>query len=408
MESLVNNNRYAFLMSLSLLLILSSCKKDDTPPVAGFTIDPPDGNVQTAFVFDASTSTDKEDPTAVLMVRWDWESDGQWDTDWSSNKKINHNYTDEGTYYVSMEVKDTDGHADSKSIGVTVLNTPIAAFIATITNGQPPLFVEFIDHSTHDPTSWHWDFGDGQTSEQQNPTHIYTMIGNYSVTLLASNEYGIDSIVKYDFISIDSVYTNGISCPETPYVKWKGHAYNTILIQTQCWLKENLVWDTGVNWCYNDDPINCLVYGRLYDFSTMMNGATFSNTVPSGIQGICPDGWHVPSDKEWKIFEGSVDSQYGIGSEIWNGTHWRGYDAGKLLKSTSGWYHEGNGEDLYGFKALPAGYKHPEEGYTKLGEETLFWSTATFSFRRRLMNSDDKIFRGGSGGIGYSLRCLMD
>ena len=63
----------------------------------------------------------------------------------------------------------------------------------------------------------------------------------------------------------------------------------------------------------------------------------------------CPIGWHLPTDDEFKILEGTVDSQYPVGDPIWNNTGARGYDAGLNLKSTSGWYYNGNGADLYGF-----------------------------------------------------------
>ena len=57
-------------------------------------------------------------------------------------------------------------------------------------------------------------------------------------------------------------------------------------------------------------------------------------TIFPGIEGICPPGWHIPDEAEWKTLEGAVDSQYGIADPIWNNTGFRGYDAGKKLKTT--------------------------------------------------------------------------
>ena len=74
--------------------------------------------------------------------------------------------------------------------------------------------------------------------------------------------------------------------------------YTTVQIGTRCWMKENLNYVTGNSWCYNDNTDNCDTYGRMYDWNTIMNGASSSNSVPSGVQSICPDGWHLPSDAE--------------------------------------------------------------------------------------------------------------
>ena len=68
--------------------------------------------------------------------------------------------------------------------------TPVAAFSANTTSGNSPLDVQFTDTSSNYPTSWLWDFGDGTTSTEQNPNHIYTTPGNYTVTLTAINAAG--------------------------------------------------------------------------------------------------------------------------------------------------------------------------------------------------------------------------
>ena len=143
--------------------------------------------------------------------------------------------------------------------------------------------------------------------------------------------------------------------------------YNTVLIGSQCWMKENLNYATGNSWCWGNNSSNCDTYGRLYDWATIMNGESSSNGVPSGVQGICPTGWHVPSDEEWKILEGTVDSQYGVGDPEWDDTGYRGYDAGNNLKSTNGWNLGGNGTDSYGFTALPGGYRGPRWEFLRPG-----------------------------------------
>jgi hypothetical protein len=87
-----------FVMTFTIITI-TSCSKDDndddsagnTPPSANFTVTPSSGTTDTQFEFDASGCTDKEDENSVLEIHWDFENDGIWDTDWSSNKTLNTN-----------------------------------------------------------------------------------------------------------------------------------------------------------------------------------------------------------------------------------------------------------------------------------------------------------------------------
>jgi len=159
-------------------------------------------------------------------------------------------------------------------------------------------------------------------------------------------------------------FATNIPCPGAPTVSYEGQVYNTIQIFGQCWLKENLNVGTQINgnqnqtdngviekYCYGNNATYCQTYGGMYIWDELMQ---YTNL--AGSQGICPTGWHVPTDEEWKILEGAVDSQYGIGHTIWNTMMYRGYDAGKNLKSTSGWSGGGNGTNLFGFTALPSGY----------------------------------------------------
>lgn len=78
--------------------------------------------------------------------------------------------------------------------------TTSASFNASPTTGPAPRTVHFTDTSTHDPTAWSWDFGDGATSTAQNPSHTYTAAGTYTVSLTATNAYGSDTVsASYTF-----------------------------------------------------------------------------------------------------------------------------------------------------------------------------------------------------------------
>ncbi len=79
---------------------------------------------------------------------------------------------------------------------------PVANFTANATNGTGSLTVKFTDTSIRSPTSWLWDFGDDETSTEQNPTHTYTTPGTYTVKLTASNPAGNDTITKTSYITV--------------------------------------------------------------------------------------------------------------------------------------------------------------------------------------------------------------
>jgi uncharacterized protein (TIGR02145 family) len=221
-------------------------------------------------------------------------------------------------------------------------------------------------------------------------------------------------------------FATNIPCPGTPIVEYEGQVYNSIQIFSQCWLKENLdvgtripggnlMEDNGVveKHCYYDLPDSCAKYGGLYQWDEMMQ-----YTTQQGYQGICPPGWHVPKDEEWKVLEGSVDSQYGIGDQTWDTEGYRGFDAGTNLKANSAWYPGGIGLDLFGFSGLPGGarYAGGHQGYFDNIVYNGYWWTSTeydlnYAWFRALEFSIPEVNRyygSGSKDLGFSVRCLRD
>src|SRR5207247_9537623 len=95
----------------------------NTPPYANFSYTPATGNTTTVFTF-TSTSFDHEDPADMLQVRWDWETDGVWDTPWSHNATEQHRFTASGTYNVTMEVIDTGNLSANRKEMVIVSAVP--------------------------------------------------------------------------------------------------------------------------------------------------------------------------------------------------------------------------------------------------------------------------------------------
>ncbi len=202
-----------------------------------------------------------------------------------------------------------------------------------------------------------------------------------------------------------------------PVTDIDGHVYNSVQIGFQCWMAENLntgsrihkdadQTDNGIieKYCYNNDTSYCDTYGGLYQWNEMMQYIT-----TPGTQGICPTGWHIPTDSEWCVLENWVDT-YTVSCS--SSMEWRGFDAGDNLKSTNGWYSNGNGTDLYGFTALPAGYRDTHGSTSYVTEDAHFWNSSSqgeYGWKRALSHNTPKIYRyNGQPKFGFSVRCLMD
>ena len=112
---------------------------------------------------------------------------------------------DPGTiYYIRAYATNISGTAYGNELEFkTLMSAPGADFSADVTSGETPLIVRFTDQSINIPDSWDWDFGDGNTSVEQNPEHTYTDAGTYSVTLTATNEGGSDTETKTDYITVN-------------------------------------------------------------------------------------------------------------------------------------------------------------------------------------------------------------
>jgi uncharacterized protein (TIGR02145 family) len=138
------------------------------------------------------------------------------------------------------------------------------------------------------------------------------------------------------------------------------------------------------------------------------------STTPGAV-GICLpiEGWHVPTDEEWKILEGNTDIQFGVGDDEWDGQGWRGDDAGHHIKSTSGWAAGGNGDDFYGFSALAAGRRVDDRNFYNMESNADFWSSTNYdssnAWYRRLFWMYNTVLRDPhSKNNGFSVRCLLD
>jgi uncharacterized protein (TIGR02145 family) len=220
------------------------------------------------------------------------------------------------------------------------------------------------------------------------------------------------------------------------FVAYGGQTYKTVEIGTQTWMAENLNYNANGSACYGEgdrvhalqDGIyvhinlsaseiqnNCTKYGRLYNWATAMalssscNSTSCASQINAKHRGICPPGWHIPSQREWEVLEDFVDASY------------TNNVTGKRLKATSGWRdykgESGNGQDTYGFAALPGGIHAID---FRLADEWGYWWSANeysstvydienYAYNRSIWYDKDKL---NSTSVEkdnmYSVRCLQD
>ena len=199
-----------------------------------------------------------------------------------------------------------------------------------------------------------------------------------------------------------------------------GQTYTTIQIGTQCWMSENLAatkYNDGTDiplvtdnsawaslttpaycWYNNDSATYASTYGALY------------NWYSADTSILCPTGWHVPSDGEWKTMEMAL----GMSQSQANVTGWRGTtDEGEKMKSTSGWNNNGNGTNSSGFNALPGGFRGGGGPYSNLGNGGIWWSSSegsgTAAWYRSLLYGTNLVGRYNvNKAYGYSVCCLKN
>jgi uncharacterized protein (TIGR02145 family) len=230
-----------------------------------------------------------------------------------------------------------------------------------------------------------------------------------------------------DTVLISFAELFGQPCEDIEEVLYEGRTYNTVQIGNQCWLKENMnvgdmifsetggavQTDNGIieKFCYNNDTANCTVFGGLYQWDEAMQYAT----LPSS-QGICPLGWHIPSDFEWKVLEGYADSQYPVGDPVWDNDWWRGFNAGGNLKDTTTvmWLVPNTGAtNMYGFSGLPGGRRDKTTGsFIEKDSSAYFWTSSMHDTEYtvlRLLDFEHKSilrYSYANQPSGYSIRCI--
>lgn len=210
-----------------------------------------------------------------------------------------------------------------------------------------------------------------------------------------------------------------------------GKEYPVVQIGDQCWMAENLAYlpyvypsksDSGYYvYGYEGNDINAArgskeyqQYGVLYNWAVAMNLPLSADSIlqknDKKHRGICPRGWHLPSNDEVLKMEKFLETtpDFSVEDERRNTG-----DVGKKLKSTQGWFEGGNGTDEAGFSALPSGIRYQDGFFTKEGKYGYFWTSTDLyggsAFYRYMVYNNDGTFIGfPSKKIGMPVRCLKD
>ena len=199
-----------------------------------------------------------------------------------------------------------------------------------------------------------------------------------------------------------------------------GQTYKTVKIGDQIWMAENLNYADSINtpsllkrsWCYNNVAANCAVGGRFYTWTAAIDSVKLATdadnpqdcgfgrtcTLPAKVQGICPDGWHLPTYTEWIALLTEV------------GGSATATIACKILKSQTGWCDYTNGTDGVGFSALPAGSRNYYGDFSGGGCCAYFWSATGYgNYSAYNVDMGVNTYLSGSGvDNGFSVRCLKD
>jgi uncharacterized protein (TIGR02145 family) len=310
---------------------------------------------------------------------------------------------------------------------------------------------------THVPSGtqivWNWNPVSGANGYKWNTTNSYTTatdLGNvttktetgltcntsYTRFVWAYGDCGYSSATLITQSTLSCSWACGDNLTDTRDSK----TYSTVLIGSQCWMKQNLNFGTRIaattdqldnsifeKYCYSNTESNCDIYGGLYQWAEMvqyLNGATNTtswNPVPTGnVQGMCPAGWHIPTDEEWTLLK-----TYVSGQAIYLCNSNANFIA-KSLASTTLWNSStvtcaiGNNPSLNNtteLTAYPGGRRiSVGNNFYNLNADGNFWSStqditvpSSKAYSYKLSNGSEVLQRAANTKIdGYSVRCVKD
>ena len=213
-------------------------------------------------------------------------------------------------------------------------------------------------------------------------------------SLVACTDYQAEYEDKYEALVSEPIEVLDSNAKETIVDARDNQVYEVVQIGTQKWLAKNLNYNDGKGKCPSEKSLLCDKYGRLYDAASVVkvhksDKAYGNQEIYDSLRALCPEGWHVPFESEWKILKDYVASHGNKG------------EVGKNLKSADGWieadsmvevskddirFAVASGNDPYGFKALPAGICHGS--FCNVQDNAYFWGvsdTVRESFAKMLV-----------------------
>jgi uncharacterized protein (TIGR02145 family) len=321
-------------------------------------------------------------------------------------------------YYVAGFARNAKGTTPGDTLSFTTWAAPTvdtdtassvtattATLNATFTDGGSAVTATGFKYATNSALTSPADVtGSGTTSPFTGSLTGLTAFTQYWAVGYATNAVGTSYGDTITFTTSAPPFACG-----TATVTYDGHNYTTVLIGSQCWFRENLrndnyndgtaipghlddtAWSTttsGAQAIFNADSVaNFATYGRLYNWYAVTNAA-----------GLCPTGWHVPTDAEWETlttFLGGVSV------------------AGNAMKSTTGWQSGGGGTNSSGFSALPGGFRSSDYGsFDNQGDYGFWWSSSpsgSNAWARGLDSGTSDVFRNDYyTRYGFSVRCVRD
>ena len=248
---------------------------------------------------------------------------------------------------------------------------------------------------------------------------------NVSDLLELLSDFGVECIIEViEFTCGDSMH-------------YYDFDYATVQIGDQCWFAENLrtehyangdeitsnlsdeLWDSttiGAVTVYGEGELSCINWSPIgdacdEDWALDEYGRLYNWYAVEDERGLCPSGWHVPTDEDWMTLE----MELGMTEFEVNEEGYRGTDEGAKMKTDLGWYEGGNGTNSSGFSGLPGGYRCEDwfipicgASFSWSGRSTVWWSSSSTWYRQ--LNGDvDTVIRNQTGyNFGNSIRCLKD
>lgn len=243
------------------------------------------------------------------------------------------------------------------------------------------------------------------TTAEHQSNNFTVKLHNLPLTSLPINDtiIHISGLMGDTTVTVYMAEAKGMPCPGTATVTYAGRIYNTVLIGTQCWLRENLNVGSRINgtqnqtdnltiekYCYTNDTNNCNTYGALYQWNEAMQYST-----TQGTQGICPSGWHIPTRVEFQSLSTAVSGD------------------GNALKAIGEGTGAGTGTNTSGFYGLLAGDRGTNGSFYGLGGTARVWnSTESWSANSYFLslydNSSSINLSDASKNFGFSVRCIRN